>query len=355
MNIKNRLVNYDLMRVIACFLVITIHCGVCDQFRSYSTSTLGGLAPNIWGTLARWAVPAFIMLSGMMFLRSDKEISLKDLYKKKVLRMFTAFFFWSIVYSAYNVYVLGDNHAGSPFKSFFDGCFSGETHMWYVLVAAGLYIISPILKVLLQKLSKKMLTYWIVIMFIFGSCVPFISDMNQIKIISPIVETVGGYMDLQFLCGWTLYFVLGYLIQNHEFTHKQRMITYILAGVSFLFTVFGTVIYTYLTGASLGVLPYEYPNIVLMSVGILLFFKENIGRIKFKERTKKVIVWLSSLTFGIYLSHILILKVLYRFGINISICNPILSIFIVSAVTFIVGAILTWILRKIPVINNYIA
>ncbi|HHZ06383.1 MAG TPA: acyltransferase family protein [Clostridiales bacterium] len=355
MNLKGRMVHYDLMRVIACLFVIMIHSAVCDQMSLYENNTLAFQASNIWGVLARWAVPAFVMLSGMMFLRDDKETNLKDLYKRKVLIMFTAYIFWSAIYSCYNVFVLGKLSSGTALKSLFDGCFSGELHMWYILMAAGLYIASPIIKVLLHKLSKKLLIYWVVAMLVFGSIIPMITTLKFPPIIEGILDTFNRNMDLQFFCGWTLYFVLGYLIQNHNFTSKERKIIYTLAIISFVFTMFFTVGYSVLKSKSLGVLPYEYPNIVFMSVGILLFFKETVSKIKFGDKAKKVIVTLSSLTFGIYLSHVLILKVLYTAGINLSICNPIISIPVISIIIFVLGGCLSWLLLKIPLINKYIA
>ena len=43
----------------------------------------------------------------------------------------------------------------------------------------------------------------------FTSIIPFIEKLN-IKFVSTIIFSINGYMDLQFLGGWTLYFVLGY-------------------------------------------------------------------------------------------------------------------------------------------------
>lgn len=70
---------------------------------------------------------------------------------------------------------------------------------------------------------------------------------------------------------------------------------------------------------------------------------------------QKIIVSLSSLTFGIYLIHYLVLEVLYKFGINITMFHPILSIPILSIITFCIGGLIVWLIRKIPKVGKYIA
>lgn len=142
---KNRKIEFDLMRIIACLGVIMIHADVFNQLDSYSTNSLSYQGINIWGTLSRWAVPAFVMLSGMFVIPKSGKESLKQLFVKRVIRMVVAYIVWSAVYSFYNVFFLNKVYSGTKIKTFLDGCFSGETHMWYLLMLAGLYIISPLL------------------------------------------------------------------------------------------------------------------------------------------------------------------------------------------------------------------
>lgn len=351
---KKRYVEYDIMRILACFGVIMIHVGVFSQADQYSHATLAGQAFTLWGMLSRWAVPAFVMLSGMMILPKAEETTIPKLLLKRVLRMLLAYIAWSCVYSAYNVFVLGDVYSTSVFKTFIDGCFSGETHMWYLPMLAGLYLASPILALLIKKLDHKWTVYWLVGMFVFSSLIPFVEKLN-VKFLSVVIGSINGYMDLQFFGGWTLYFVLGYYIRQHSFTKKEKWTIYIAAIAAFLFTFERTVLYALRNGQSFGVLPYEYPNIVLYSVGVMVFFKEEVSRISLGERAKKWISGISALTFGIYLSHIFLLKVLYSVGIQVQSFHPMLSIPAVSALVFVIGAGLTWLIHRIPVLGKYIA
>lgn len=353
-NEKNRVIEYDIMRIVACFCVIMIHVAVFDQDTLFNYKSLDYQAIKLWGVLSRWAVPAFVMLSGMMILPNADKISIKKLIKQRVLRMLFAYIIWSGVYSFYNTYILGNIYSTSKIKTFIDGCFSGEIHMWYLPMLAGLYIASPLLAILVKKTDKKWIKYWLVCLFIFTSLIPFLVKLN-IKFISTVIGSINGYMDLQFMGGWTLYFVLGYFVQNYFFDRKQRNLVYICAAIAFAFSVCATIVYCLFYGEPMGVLSYEYPNIIIFSLGVLVFFKETVSKLELNNNTKRFIISISQLTFGIYLIHVLLLKIWYQIGINIQICQTIISVPIVALSVFISGGIIIWLIRKIPFIGRYIA
>lgn len=342
------------MRIFACFGVIMIHAAVFDQARLYDVGSWEYQWINIWGVLSRWAVPAFVMLSGMMILPKADETSVMQLMWRRVIRMLVVYVVWSAVYSVYNVYVLDKVYAPTKLKTFIDGCFSGELHMWYIPMTTGLYIVSPILAALVKKLEKKWVAYWLVGMFLFSSVIPFLIKLD-ITFISTVIGSINGYMDLQFLGGWTLYFVLGYYIRQHSFSAKEKLVVYVLALAALVFTFERTVLYSMRTGAAFGIQSYEYPNIYLMGIGIMVFFKEEASRLRLSDALKKLIEKLSGLTFGIYLSHVLLLRVCYAFGINLQLAHPALSIPAVSFLVFVSGALLTWMVHKIPIVGKYIS
>lgn len=352
---SKRFVEYDLMRILACFLVITIHSSsIFEQNSLYSTASSELIGIHLWAVLARWAVPAFVMLSGMMVISTADSISLKKLIVYRVFRMIIVYFSWSCVYSFYNVYVLGRVYASTKLITFLDGCFSGELHMWYLLMLAGMYIISPILAALIKCLNKEWTIYWLAGMFVFSSLIPLLIKLDIIYF-SVILNSYYTFMDLQFLGGWTLYFVLGYYLQKQELTRRETNIIIYCSIIGFIFTALGTVIYPMFYGETMGILPYEYPNIMFYSMGILLLFKERAGNLQWIKKYSKQIVSISKLTFGIYLIHVLLLEVFYSFGFNIQICHPVLSIPLVSLGVFVCSGAIIWLFRKIPIVGTYLA
>lgn len=57
----------------------------------------------------RWAVPAFLMISGAVFL--EKSIVIKDILRKYIFRIALAYAFWSAVYTLF--YKLHNNSAST--------------------------------------------------------------------------------------------------------------------------------------------------------------------------------------------------------------------------------------------------
>lgn len=93
---NERYIAYDIMRIIACFGVIMIHCAVFEQEALYNYSTWEYQGIKLWGVLSRWAVPAFVMLSGMLVIPKADEISIKRLFIHRVFRMLFAYIAWSL-------------------------------------------------------------------------------------------------------------------------------------------------------------------------------------------------------------------------------------------------------------------
>lgn len=97
---SNRVVFLDYLRVVACFMVILVHC--CEPFY------LGGLGTYIansydafWVTIInsalRCAVPLFIMTSSYLLfpLKTDTTA----FFRRRAVRVLVPFAVWSILYA----------------------------------------------------------------------------------------------------------------------------------------------------------------------------------------------------------------------------------------------------------------
>ena len=96
----NRIVWADLVRFIAIFMVICIHCSdpfnVSPEARSNPEYNLWG---SIYGAFLRPCVPLFVMLTGMLLLPVEQEIG--QFYKKRMLRVVIPFIVWSLLYNLF--------------------------------------------------------------------------------------------------------------------------------------------------------------------------------------------------------------------------------------------------------------
>ena len=98
--IPKRLVWADIIRLIAIFLVICIHCS-----NSFGNLPLVREHPgyNFWSivfeTFSRPCVPLFVMLTGMLLLPINQDPS--TFYRKRILRVLIPFLIWSLLYNLF--------------------------------------------------------------------------------------------------------------------------------------------------------------------------------------------------------------------------------------------------------------
>lgn len=97
---EQRIVFLDYLRVIACFMVILVHC--IEPFYLNSDGTyIASRSDALWVTflnsLLRIAVPLFIMASSYLLLplKSDTQ----TFYRRRFERVAIPFIFWSLAYA----------------------------------------------------------------------------------------------------------------------------------------------------------------------------------------------------------------------------------------------------------------
>lgn len=122
----------DLLRIIACFLVVLSHC--CDpfvgQFDNDRTSFLTGA---FTGSFVRACVPLFVMMSGVLLFPVRLEMGV--FYRKRIGRIVVPLIFWSVMLPLF-VLCIFEFHGifGKPFYcsgEFYDGCDIDEIIYFY--------------------------------------------------------------------------------------------------------------------------------------------------------------------------------------------------------------------------------
>ena len=321
----------DILRILACFAVVMAHViGVPIMKHSALPGTFDyNLCLFLIG-VRRWGVPIFLMITGFFMLDPAKEVSLKKLYTKNTLRIFTALIFWSFVYALVlhkPFYPLG----------------SQETHFWYLGMIIGVYVAVPILRLIVanpQFMKYLVIAWFCMSLYSFlGSFLTMPFDLQEV----PFASYPG-------------YCVLGYYVKylstltpaEKPNIRRVRHLIYWLGLIGLLVTAVGVVISQNDECVLLG---YSSPNMIFCSAAILLYGASH--PMKLSGRKAALLLNCSECTFGIYLVHVLILIEIYnrlaRF-IPQMVPHMVLSILI----AFFVGYGVTFLLKKIPVVNKYI-
>ena len=170
---KNRIIQFDVLRVVAAFAVVLLHISAQRIYECYPSSEWD--TRNLYNALTRWCVPVFVMISGALFLDSTKEINIKTLYKKNIIRLVLVFIFWTIIYGAYAG--IKEHDAAKLIGKIIRGPY----HFWFLRMLVGMYICVPLLRTITanKKLEKYFLCLSLITAFIIPMFFPLIGHFSD--------------------------------------------------------------------------------------------------------------------------------------------------------------------------------
>jgi len=118
-----------------------------------------------YDSIARSAVPLFVMLTGALLLQPNKvDEPLGVFFKKRWNRIGINVIFWGAIFFAWDFLVRGQSLS---VVSILQGVFAGPyVHFWYVYILIGLYLITPLLRVVVAHADWRIIRYFLIIWFI---------------------------------------------------------------------------------------------------------------------------------------------------------------------------------------------
>lgn len=337
-----RTIYFDYLRVIACFAVVVLHISTTREFYDCTEPTFEWNVMNIYDSATRFCVPIFLMISGALFLNPDKKLSLRKLYTHNILRVITAFCFWSFIYACYE-------YSSSEGPSFLTLFLCGHFHMWFLWLIVGLYMMTPILRLITE--NRRMIEYFLFFSFVFSFVVPFIFELTKIFVptltsLVEIGEMYCGNLRLHMLSGFTFYFILGYYLHTTHITRKIEN-AFILLGILACTGISGMSYFLFRSTSVLNESFYDYGTffVMLETIAIFLFVRRLVNE------ENKLIYSLSKYSFGIYLVHMF---VYYILGLTPTMINPLIGIPLLSLLVFVVSYVIVLLLSRIPILNRWV-
>lgn len=346
---EKRLLHYDLLRIFACFSVVMLHSA--SQFwYDYPVTDRVWLVANTYDAIFRFGVPIFVMISGALFLKPSKQISLKRLYTHNIVRLVTAYVLWSCVYGIWDSRTFDSSVAG--WKDYVFEMMSGRYHLWFLPMLIGIYMLLPILKTWIHHASKKEIQYFIVLFIVFQ----IIKETALLLIASPNVkQLILDAVHIEMVCSYVGYFIIGYYIAHVEIPKHLHRWIYMggLAGVT-LAVVVGNLLS--LKAGEPTTAAYDSYSLFtfMVVVAVFLFFQEKIAYSKYLYVFEGMIKELSVSTFGIYLAHILMIEWLQTKGIHSMSVNNMVGIPLLAVICFVICYGVVAIVRRIPYVGKYI-
>ena len=295
----------------------------------------------VYTALVRWPVPIFVMMSGALFL--SRDIPIRKIYGKYVLRIFTALLFWTCIYAAKEFVKTRDaTHAFSLFVHPF-------AHLWFMPMIAALYMVVPLMKKFTE--SDHLMKYFLALSLVFTVLVPFFTKLLNIfpSQYSTFAADALKMINVPFVGGMTGYFLLGYFLNTASISAKTERIIYVTGLAAFVTSIVVSVAASRIEGEPVIVFyPFESIYVLCECIAIFVFFKKHFNR------ENKTIRLLSDYSFGIYLAHYMGLSVAQLCGLNYASFNTVLSVPVTGIVVYALSFISTWILIRIPVLKKYV-
>ncbi len=330
MNARNR--QLDFMKVVAALAVVCLHVSAEVVTKAPDVASSSWQIGNLIDSYSRWCVPVFVMISGALLLTNPNGQTAIEFYKKRLNRLLTPLIFWSLFYIILTARLNNDFSIEDALHRIKTG--KPYFHLWYLYMLFGLYIITPLLRIIIQVSSRSdrfvHMIFWFMIAFTYSIYVTF-----ETIFIAYTVSYIG-------------YFLAGNYLSNiqTEINRKLLMLGAMVSG----FIISYMVSYLY---ADLGryswELMYNYANPLVVMMSICIFIILSNVRIES--------VWISKLsmvTFGIYLIHPFWMVLLNKFGINGFLYHPALGIFLATMAVFILSAVSSSWLLRVPLLRKLI-
>lgn len=345
---KKRMVHYDLLRIIAAFSVVMLH-SAAQFWYTLDIYEWEWLTANSYDAVFRFGVPIFVMISGALFLHPSYQLEVKRLYRRNVLRFAVIYVIWSCVYGLRDCYVVGMFRTG--WKNVVREMIGGSYHLWFLPMLIGLYMLLPVLKSWTEHAEKKNIEYFLKLFLVFQVG----SETLRALTVTDELHMILDKVELELVCSYVGYFVLGYYLVQYGLSEKLRKGIYFCVIPAVLCNILLGNYLAHRAGKAVGAIYDSFGVFTfVIVVALFLFFTETVSRKSFKEQCNRVIREVSEDTLGIYILHIGLMEGLQRVGIHNMLLPNIIGIPLYAVLCFVVCMIVAAVLRRIPIVGRYL-
>lgn len=336
---NKKILYLDILRIIAIELVILLHC-ISDFI--VMPSLYGSRSWNIFNfmnEICRTGVPIFLMISGFLMLDNPQTSNIKVFYKKHLSRILIPLLVWNVIYFIY--FIVIDNKP-IDIKGFIDALINNGNayHLWFVYMLFGIYLVTPFIHIIVKNCTTKQLSLFFMLIIFAGTIRPFINTITPmyIYLFEPLFENYMGY------------FLLGYILAKSELNSRIRIFIYVGGIIGFLIGTLGSFFASSANGINLIFNTGYSINHYLVAAAIFTTMK--YFRLNHTEVSRKSVSGLSSIVFGVFFIHVIIIDLINR------VVNLDFSPTIVVLINFLLASFISFgvifLLSKNKILRNYL-
>lgn len=340
--IKKRNINIDLLKLIAVFSVISVHFFLNTGFYDKNIINMNTYIMIFFRTLFMICVPLFMITTG--YLMKNKKLSKK--YYLGIIRVIITYILSSLLYISYQCFYLKEvtfslRYIVSSILKFDVG------YSWYIEMYIGLFLIIPFLNLIYNNLETK--------------------QQKKILIFTMLsLTSFQGILNIRYslIPDWWInifpitYYFLGCYFNEYKINIKKSLNIVLLIITLMLSTTINILISN--GGIFARGIHNDWGSISNVITSVLMFLLIiNLNLDKLNSKLKKIIIKISELSLGIYLTSAVVDNLIYFHVFKeLSICNlkgyiilvplvMILSISLSMIINFIYQFINKYIINKI--------
>lgn len=318
-----RLYWVDLLRLVAMLMVIAAHC-----VDIYNATPQDDPMNSFWGvfigSLMRPSVPLFAMMTGLLLLPIRESAA--EFYKRRIPRVLIPMVLWSAVYylipwltgvagldksvitTLFPFEFSPSQDAGDAMRNIarIPFTFNGyTTHMWYLYMLIGLYLLMPFFSAWVEKRDSTMTNTYL-LLWLCSLTLPYLKQLIAPNLFGECAWNEFG--TFYYFAGFAGYLLLGHILARRHHMPLRRIIAMgvmlYISGYIITYTGYASmaVQYSYEEAPELLELFWQFcsPNVVLMALGIFLV----VQRINITSpRLQSLLAATTRCSFGTYLMH----------------------------------------------------
>lgn len=293
--VQKRNYSFDLLRIFCSFSVVCVHTG--PMYSTYVTLNAGAFQNYLSlfiESFTRVGLPVLVMISGILLLSRDVK-DLFSFYKKRFTIILVPFL---IIAPLHYLSVNYWTHTEVTLDDLLTKILSStgvSIHFWFVYVIVGIYIVSPMFSVMVNKLEPT--RAWTIIKILAFTLI--YNDYFSGAISGLQIPSFGI---------WLTYFIMGGLLTK---VHIPRKIAWCTLSVGYFCTIliYWLHVNQYLS-SSMGMFDSGF-NMFLFSTSIVYLFMS--ADFTPGERVGNRLRFISTNTYVLYLIHITVQITLVQF------------------------------------------
>lgn len=326
----------DVLRCLAMYLVVGLH-SIADPLTNkglFATRTWWML--NVCSGLVRMGVPLFFMISGYLLLSDPRTLDIGKFYRHRLGKLLPPFLVWDVIYFLKRC---AQEAVEPDILTFFKELASqgSKYHFWFVYQIIGLYLLMPFLKRIVDQCATKELVVFLGVVLLQPTLFRFLNVVQPViwfDFFRALVEGYAGFL------------ITGYLLGSRELSRTARWWIYGLGLAG-------------LAGGALGNYLCSSPEKINLMFNegycITHYLTSGACFVLAKQHAGKLPQWLlrgaekvSHLTYGIYLSHLMVLDWIFQNRWYIlPRQTPAIFVIFAFAVTSLTSTVFIWLVSHI--------